>query len=127
MSGGGKKRISGRFSVALRTLLTVVDHELTGGKGALDHETLWSADECTHVSQDTHDHDETRAHAGEQTGRAELLRKADEAGRNTLSWGALSLVDLGQEGVGGLRDLRGGGGGKGDVHTVRCDVVRWTP
>jgi len=58
------------------------------------------------------DHDKTSAHTGEETRNTELTGHLDKSGSSTLSWGTLGLVDLGQEGVGGLRD--DGSGHTGD-------------
>jgi hypothetical protein len=68
----------------MRRRLTV-DHELTGGEGT--------------------DHDETGTHTGEETTGTELTSHGDETGSDALSGLTLGLVDLGQEGVGGLGDL----------------------
>ncbi len=40
------------------------------------------------------DHDQPRAHAGEETGNTELTGHRDETGCRSLSWEAFGLVDL---------------------------------
>lgn len=54
------------------------------------------------------DHDKTSGHTGEETGNTELTSHLDEPRGGRLAGGALGLVDLRQEGVGGLRDNGGG-------------------
>lgn len=58
------------------------------------------------------DHDKTSGHTGEETGNTELTSHLDEPRGGRLAGGTLGLVDLRQEGVGGLRD--NGGGQTGD-------------
>jgi len=58
------------------------------------------------------DHEETRSDTGVGSPKAELLSDLDEAGSSSLSGSTRGLVDLGQHGVGGLRDE--GGGKPGD-------------
>lgn len=58
------------------------------------------------------DHDETGTHTGEETADAELAGHLEETRGDRLAGGALGLVDLGEESVGGLRD--DGGGHTGD-------------
>ena len=60
------------------------------------------------TSSESTDHDETGAHTGEETGGAELTGHLDESGGDTLSRSTLGLVDLGEQGVGGLGDDGGG-------------------
>lgn len=62
-----------------------VDHELTGGQGT--------------------DHDETGTQTSEETLDAQLTGHLDQSRSGTLSGLTLGLVDLGEQGVGGLRDL----------------------
>jgi hypothetical protein len=50
------------------------------------------------------DHDQSSTHTGEETTGAKLTGHLDESGGGSLSWGTLGLVDLGKQGVGGLRD-----------------------
>jgi hypothetical protein len=58
------------------------------------------------------DHDETGAHTGEETLDTELSGHGDQTRHDRLSGETLGLVDLGEEGVGGLRD--DGSGHTGD-------------
>lgn len=62
-----------------------IDHELTGGQGT--------------------DHDETGTQTSEETLGAQLTGHLDQSRGGTLSGLTLGLVDLGEQGVGGLRDL----------------------
>lgn len=79
--------------------------------GGVEHALDVSIDEELAGSEGT-DHDETGTHAGEETLDTELLGHLDEARGGRLAGGTLGLVDLGEEGVGGLRD--DGGGHTGD-------------
>jgi hypothetical protein len=65
------------------------------------------------------DHDETSTHTGEETGGAELAGHLDETRGDRLAGSALGLVDLGEEGVGGLGD--DGGGHTGDETTTEVE------
>ena len=65
-------------------------------------------------------HDQTRAHTGKETLGTELAGHLDETAGGRLTGGALGLVDLGQEGVGGLRD--DGGGHTGDETTSQVGL-----
>ena len=65
---------------------------LTGGKGT--------------------NHDKTSAHTGEKTRDTELTGHLDKSGSGSLSGSTLRLVDLGEQGVGGLGD--DGSGHTGD-------------
>ena len=53
-------------------------------------------------------HDQPGAHAGEETPDTELTCHLEESGHDALSRCTLGLVNLGQEGVGGLGDDGGG-------------------
>lgn len=81
-----------------QSLLDVtVDGELEGGEGT--------------------DHDNTGTQAQEETTDTELTSEADEAGGDRTSAGG--LVDLGEEGIGGLGD--NGGGHTGDQTRSQVD------
>ncbi|TKW49736.1 hypothetical protein CTA1_5092 [Colletotrichum tanaceti] len=69
-------------------LEVAVDGELTGSEGT--------------------DHEETGTDTGVGAADAELLGDLDEAGGGAFSGETLGLVDLGEHGVGGLRDDGGG-------------------
>ena len=64
-------------------------------------------------------HDQSSAHTGEETLDTELTGHLDESGSSRLSWCSLGLVDLGEQGVGGLRD--DGSGHTGDQTTSKVD------
>lgn len=75
-------------------------------------QTGLSVNILTLTSGEGTDHDQPGAHTGEQTRGAELTGHLDESRGGRLSGSTLGLVDLGQQGVGGLRD--DGGGHTGD-------------
>lgn len=66
------------------------------------------------------DHDQPGAHTGEETLGAELASHGYETRGGRLSGRALGLVDLGEEGVGGLRN--DGGGHTGDETGTEVDT-----
>lgn len=77
-----------------------VDEELTGGEGT--------------------NHDQSSTHTGKETRGAELAGHLDKSRGGRLARCALGLVDLGQEGVGGLRD--DGSGHTGNQTTSEVDT-----
>ena len=79
--------------------------------GSVEHTLNIAIDEELARSERTN-HNETGAHAGEETLDTELLGHLDETRGGGLAGGTLGLVDLGEEGVGGLRD--DGSGHTGD-------------
>jgi hypothetical protein len=67
------------------TAQLTVNHELTGGQGT--------------------DHDETGTQTSEETLGAQLTGHLDQSRGGSLTGLTLGLVDLGEQSVGGLRDL----------------------
>ena len=94
------KRLTVAASSAKYSLDVSVDGELTSGEGT--------------------NHDEPGTHAGEETTETKLLGDLDEAASGRLAGEGLGLVDLGQKGVGRLRDK--GGAATGDDTTGEVEA-----